>query len=202
MSVSGVAVKNTREVVLEQCVHMFAKSGYHGVSMRDIANSIGTTPAAIYYHFSNKDELFFESIKYSFENATSDLMHVFNKDEDSIIQLEHFITHFSKIVSTNKEFQRLLQWVLLEGDEERLHELVENVFQELFLAVRGLAKNLDSSYDPHLLASSILSLVIYHFQTMPARKHIPGNYNKHDQADIVSKHVIKLLFNGLTVKLK
>ena len=202
MAKNAVTIKNTRGIVIEQCVHMFAKNGYHGVSMRDIANSIGATPAALYYHFPNKDELFFETVKYAFENATSDLTNVFNEGDDSIIQLKHFITQFSKIVSKNKEFQRLLQWVLLEGDEERLQELVENVFQGLFLAVKGLSKNLDSSYDPHLLASSILSLVIYHFQTMPARKHIPGNLNKHDQADIVSKHVIKLLLNGLTVKLK
>jgi AcrR family transcriptional regulator len=35
----------------------FAAQGYHATTLRHLANDLGVTPAAFYYHFKNKDEL-------------------------------------------------------------------------------------------------------------------------------------------------
>lgn len=35
----------------------FAEQGYHATTMRHLAEDLGVTPAAFYYHFKNKDEL-------------------------------------------------------------------------------------------------------------------------------------------------
>ena len=47
-----------RARLLEASVRLFAARGYHGVSVRDIADALGTKPSSLYAHFKSKDELF------------------------------------------------------------------------------------------------------------------------------------------------
>ena len=47
----------TRERILEVALELFARQGYEGTSIRDIAERMGMTKAAVYYHFPAKEEL-------------------------------------------------------------------------------------------------------------------------------------------------
>jgi AcrR family transcriptional regulator len=47
-----------RGQILSTAKNLFIQHGYHGLSMREIAESIGVTKAALYYHFKDKEELF------------------------------------------------------------------------------------------------------------------------------------------------
>jgi len=43
--------------IVEASLMLFAASGYHAVSVRDIAREVGIKDASIYSHFSSKDEI-------------------------------------------------------------------------------------------------------------------------------------------------
>jgi AcrR family transcriptional regulator len=47
----------TKKRILEIAAELFAKQGYTGTSIVDIAQRLGTTPAALYYHFASKLEV-------------------------------------------------------------------------------------------------------------------------------------------------
>lgn len=49
--------KNTKEKILEEALKLFARSGYMGTSMNDIAFQLGVTKAALYKHYSSKQEI-------------------------------------------------------------------------------------------------------------------------------------------------
>lgn len=49
--------KNTKEKILEEALKLFSKSGYMGTSMNDIASRLGVTKAALYKHYSSKQEI-------------------------------------------------------------------------------------------------------------------------------------------------
>ncbi len=48
----------TRDRIIEQATRLFVTRGYHAMSMREIAEAVGVTKAALYYHFSDKETLF------------------------------------------------------------------------------------------------------------------------------------------------
>ena len=50
--------KNTREIIMQEALELFAIKGYAAVSMRDIARAVGIRPSSIYHHFKGKQELF------------------------------------------------------------------------------------------------------------------------------------------------
>lgn len=50
-------MSDTRQRILDVALDLFAERGYVGASMADIAGRLGTTKAALYYHFSAKGEI-------------------------------------------------------------------------------------------------------------------------------------------------
>jgi AcrR family transcriptional regulator len=47
----------TRERILEVALALFAEKGYDATSMREIAEALGITKAALYYHFDSKADI-------------------------------------------------------------------------------------------------------------------------------------------------
>jgi AcrR family transcriptional regulator len=51
------AKADTRERILDVALDLFARQGFDGTSLREIAESLGLTKAALYYHFESKDDI-------------------------------------------------------------------------------------------------------------------------------------------------
>jgi AcrR family transcriptional regulator len=49
--------RNTREQIRNVALEMFAERGYAGTSLREIAERLGVTKAAVYYHFPTKEDI-------------------------------------------------------------------------------------------------------------------------------------------------
>ena len=48
---------STRERILDVALDLFVAQGYDGTSLRQIAEQLGVTKAALYYHFESKEEI-------------------------------------------------------------------------------------------------------------------------------------------------
>ena len=51
------STKDTRERILDVALELFTEQGFDGTSLREIAEQLGVTKAAIYYHFESKDDI-------------------------------------------------------------------------------------------------------------------------------------------------
>ena len=56
-----------RRRLFETALSLFSRSGYHGVSVRDIVGELDQHPTAIYAHVRTKQELLFELVKIGHE---------------------------------------------------------------------------------------------------------------------------------------
>jgi len=60
--------RETRRQILKVAEELFLARGYKGVSMKDVAEAVQVTPAALYYHFpQGKEDLFMSTIQALFE---------------------------------------------------------------------------------------------------------------------------------------
>ena len=50
-------IEGTKERILRIALELFAQNGYLGTSMNDIAGQLGFTKAALYKHYSSKQEI-------------------------------------------------------------------------------------------------------------------------------------------------
>jgi AcrR family transcriptional regulator len=53
-----VSEELTKEMIVEEANVLFLEKGFHGVSMRSIAQKLGVSHGALYYHFDSKTEMF------------------------------------------------------------------------------------------------------------------------------------------------
>jgi len=107
----------TRRQILDCSLRLFAERGYARTSVRDIAQAVGITDAAIYYHFASKREL----LRALFEErgilaALADLESL-EPRPDPEEQLQAISLHALGILSRNRDFIRvLLLEALAEGE--------------------------------------------------------------------------------------
>ncbi|HYK73942.1 MAG TPA: TetR/AcrR family transcriptional regulator [Pseudoneobacillus sp.] len=80
----------TKNVILDVARELFASEGYASLSMRKIANVLQCSHGAIYYHYKNKAELFYEIIANDFEKLDQELLDVMN---DSSLTKEDKLFH-------------------------------------------------------------------------------------------------------------
>ena len=50
--------ETSRAKILDVAQKLFARRGFEGVSIRDLAQALGMTTASLYYHFPSKEEIF------------------------------------------------------------------------------------------------------------------------------------------------
>ena len=63
--------RETRQQILEAARQPFLAKGYKGVSMKEVAEAVQITSAALYYHFPDgKQDLFFSVIQMTLEEWT------------------------------------------------------------------------------------------------------------------------------------
>lgn len=55
-------ITTRRDQILDTAAKLFAKRGFHGVSVHDIGSACGISGPAIYKHFSGKDDLLNQSL--------------------------------------------------------------------------------------------------------------------------------------------
>lgn len=60
---TNIPQNKKKQHLLEAAIRVFATKGFDDASMREIAAEAGLTTGAIYHHYKNKDDLFYDAVK-------------------------------------------------------------------------------------------------------------------------------------------
>src|SRR5207244_5820441 len=63
MSSRAVQAERTRQQILETAQRLFAERGYDATSLQMIADEMGLTKAAVYYHFRAKNDILLAAMR-------------------------------------------------------------------------------------------------------------------------------------------
>ena len=187
----------SKQDILKLAIPLFAKRGFAGVSMRQIAKAVGLNVASLYYHFPDKQTLYIEAVKQAFSISELDLSNILKMKYSPHKRLRLFVERLCRYFKEQPDLSALMQREMLDGDETRLQLLATHIFKNFFKEVTSLSKELSSQLNPNMLAISILALIVHHYQTIPIRKYLPGVKPTHSDPDVLAEHVISLLLNGL-----
>ncbi|MFZ2970909.1 MAG: TetR/AcrR family transcriptional regulator [Minisyncoccia bacterium] len=108
---------STKNLIIDVAEQLFAKFGYLGVSMSDIAKSLEITKAALYYHFSSKEDLFLKVLSKDFEELSGAIKKL--SEEDLPIQKKfcRAITVYIDISLKRKGLAKLTMQKLSKDDD-------------------------------------------------------------------------------------
>lgn len=120
--------EQTRQVIAEAAYRLFIAQGFHGTSMRQIAEKAGVAPGGIYNHFASKEDLFnfliFEKHPYKkilpiLASAPGEKM------EEFVHNAAHAIT---QEFGSRPEFIKFLFVEIIEFEGVHLPQLFQTIF--------------------------------------------------------------------------
>ena len=97
-----------REEIITAAARMFAKHGYHGTQLEQIARSLGLSKGALYWYFpKGKEQLFVEACKYTVERALERMKEVMHID-DPLERIRSGLHLFFQFCKKNRHFVELI----------------------------------------------------------------------------------------------
>jgi len=178
-----------RRAILTAAAQLFAREGYAAVSMRDLAAALGITPAALYYHFPDKNALYDEVLLFTFKESSNALVETLREPADDRKVLRRLIALIAKNLYHDETLCLLFRRELLDGDERRLALLTEKLAQPPFDALRELAGRLAPHHDAALAATSIFALLLGHIELIPIHSRLSGGRDDDNTLEKLIDHV-------------
>jgi len=100
--------ESIKTCILREAAVLFSHKGYERTSMREIAEKVGISKPAIYYHFSNKQALFEELIHSAFEISHKHIEDIANSDCDPVKKLKDLALGFFHSTKVNPDGARFI----------------------------------------------------------------------------------------------
>lgn len=196
------AEKNVRRLskddILEKTAPLFASEGYAATSMRDLAKACGITPAALYHHFTDKEQLYREVLEYTFRRRIGRMGEALKEVTTFEDKVRRVMEVLVDAIDGDELFLPMLRRELLERDEKRLEYLATRVFAEPFREIMRVGRDLPrGNFRPSFLATSALALAIGHFTLEPIRRYLMPSDTPDDLRQAIIDHVTKLVLNGM-----
>jgi|GEM_PF-217885 len=191
---------NTRTVVLGKALELFAETGFNGVSMRRIAQEVGINPATLYHHFAHKEDLYEQVLRFAYAEQAAHFSAVVSTEGTLETQLGEFIREFAFYIAKDQHFFRLVKREQLDGNSERLKILVDLLFGKQYDAMVRSVSRVTQAFDAHMLVTSLLGLVLHHYETRHMRQFFSEYSPSQDDHEVVANHCCRLFFFGIQGK--
>lgn len=160
---------------------LFASRGFDGVTMRNIADALGLTQAALYYHFTSKDELYLAVLERTAEGTIANLKAAVKSHRKPVARLRALLTELCQA---------------LYEDQERGKVLGEGVFGEGFRLFQSEAAKIWPDLDSGEITLSLIASCSYAYTLSDMRLHLPGIAKETPSPEDYADHLIRVLKIG------
>lgn len=171
---AGVTAEETRQELLAAASTIFARKGYDGASVSDIAREANLSTGTIYLHFENKAELFVATVRELAQREAAELIGVQDmSDLTTADQSEAGMYAFVRTVSESLLAHRdernsalLLEAIIAADRHPEVAELVSSWVQQgegLIALIVGQGQRqglLDPDFDPAAAARLVTLLTL------------------------------------------
>jgi AcrR family transcriptional regulator len=184
-----------RERILDEATNLFAHKGYSGTSMREVAEAVGCTKPALYYHYKSKADLFVAAITavMSFHNETLKTMLI--QDTPVRERLKMGIQVYINNVQTHPAAMKLLITAQHAPESKgtpkvdilSIHEAQRSMLKSLLK--EGIRRGeIRPGFDVEPLSVSLIGLINIWGMCSLLGQPVP---------DHVSDHILDIFFHGV-----
>lgn len=194
----------TRRRLLKSAIKLFAKQGFHAVSVAEIVELAKVNKRMVYHYFGSKDGLFEAALVEVYRRIETIEFHAMEAGCSSKEKLAKLLESYFAFLDDEPEFTRLLQWENLEKGRhltKENHLLTKNPFFSQFrlivedgIAAGEFRKHLDI---PHLLIHFIGLCFIYHSNRFSLSQSLDLDLGSVVVKQQGLRQVVALVFEGI-----
>lgn len=183
-----------RERILESAKCLFIEHGYHGLAMREIAEALGVTKPALYYHFKDKEELFLAILRKNLNDIEAGIDAILAKEVSCQEEIYLFIQHVLNQSANDRavivlEIQESRQ--LSETARSNFYGIYQQKFIQKVQAIfeRGIEKGEFRAIDPAFATWTLLGILYPYLTT--------GRETSETLSDEKIKMIFDIFINGI-----
>lgn len=163
-------IVSTKDLIIDTSEQLFAQFGYLGVSMMDIADSLGVTKAALYYHFDSKEKIYLEVLDGAFKEFSGVIQKVISNENLSVEKrFRETITVYLDFCLKKRDLAKLTMQKLSKNNNnivnfiselkvEIAHQLEPTVKE--FLVYKKRSRLIDSKIATYLLIGMLNAFIL------------------------------------------
>ncbi len=143
---------NRRDAIIDAAARQFAKAGYDGTSMRDIASRVSMLPGSLYYYFGSKEDLFCAVHEEAIQRICNNVIKFVNPNADPWTRLEQAAAGYLDSMLNDNVYASLIVTEFPRRRSRKLRDKLiahrqrfENLFVEIVSAL-PLKDGVDRSY--------------------------------------------------------
>ena len=195
----------TRRRILQAAIRLFARHGFHAVSVDQIVGQARVNKRMVYHYFGSKDALFEAALSEVYKRIEEIEFHAVERGRSPREKLSRLLESYFEFLDDEPEFTRLLQWENLEKGRhltKENHLLTKNPFLARFRAIvqDGVAAGeFRSDLDvTHLMIHFIGLCFIYHSNQFSLSQSLELNLGDVKVKERGLNQVLRLVFDGIT----
>jgi AcrR family transcriptional regulator len=189
----------THTRIIEAAKELFKARGFKGVSMKDLAEAVSLTPAALYYYFpEGKETLFLAVLTNLLDERAQGIARAISSGTDLRSKL-YQITLFS-LTGISDAFPILMRDILAQiKDEQKQKETWTRFGGDYMAAVirvfdeAATAGEIAPGLSPALLATLFIGMNF----SLGHNHHNQAIFNNRAEAESLAETVVSILFNGI-----
>ncbi len=191
-----------KQELLNIAAKHFAKRGYEGISLDEIAKEAGITKPAIYYHFKNKDALYQEVLLQRLRGLVGTLQKEVAQWSDPRKRLQSYIEAFGAFLQKNSCFAAILAHEFADSGrhmgEDASKELSKTLGMLTSILNEGIKQDIFIIQNPMSVQMMIVSTLIMHQTTKPLRKKVTKFIDEYEVLPEPNiKDIAKILANNV-----
>lgn len=185
---------DSREAILNAAEARFAAAGIDSVSMREIAEDVGITKAALYYHFPGKDALWLAVCERLARIHITGLTEAVAGIPDPREKLKAFVSFLVDRFFENPNLSLLIQRSILDPDEERSRRCSDIAYRETFRILYDLAGKLGITEDRQHWALLVAGMCLMPFEARKTLAWLPGAEKGNFTPERIKRSILRILF--------
>ena len=200
---AGKPERGTRSEILASARRVFARKGFDGTSMREVADAARVNNAMIYYHFKNKVELYRAVLSDSFTAFDRIWDHdIFSGPATARQQIRQYVEELILFHQANEELRRIISMEFATSGRN-LKWLAEHLFRhsnrKLERIIRqGIRSGELKRMDPQVAIAALVGMIIHTFIMRPVAEFVSGRV-LNLSARRFGDFVCEMFFDGLGV---
>lgn len=169
---TNTAEVSARDRILEAAEDLFARRGYAGVGMSEIADAVGLRKSSLFHHFRTKAQLHAATVERILSQVDRELTRSLAQGGTAVERLDGWVDALIDLLASTPSHARLLLRSLFEDEElsgdiderREADEAIRRILQQVSNVLReGMSRGeLRAANMQHTL-QSLIGMIVYHF---------------------------------------
>ena len=162
----------SRDKILDCAEQLFARRGFAGIGLAEVAEQVGLSKSSLFHHFSSKAQLYAAVMARILDRIEAELMRSLAAGGGPVQRLERWLDVVVDVLAANPTYARLLLRSLFEDDEltgELPEERAVNATLRRIVGAadtllrEGIASGVFRPVNVPHMVQSIIGTTVFHF---------------------------------------